>query len=106
MWGGDVYYYLSSEKINDRIFIHLLLSALCVVSFGFDYAIIHIVKPFWFELKEILRTLLIFSVIELAVLAFSKLYSSRYLWISTWTIALVIVPLERIFIIEELGIPI
>ena len=55
-------------------------------------------KPFWFELKEILRTLLIFSVIELAVLAFSKLYSSRYLWISTWTIALVIVPLGRIFV--------
>ena len=55
-------------------------------------------KPFWFELKEILRTLLIFSVIELAVLAFSKLYSSRYLWISTWAIALVIVPLGRIFV--------
>lgn len=55
-------------------------------------------KPFWFELKEILRTLLIFSVIELAVLAFSKLYSSRYLWISTWTIALLIVPLGRIFV--------
>ena len=82
--------------MTEYLFIYYLP---CVwFGFGFDYAIIHIVKPFWFELKEILRTLLIFSVIELAVLAFSKLYSSRYLWISTWTIALVIVPLGRIFV--------
>ena len=98
LWGGDVYDYLPSEQINDRIFIHLLLSALCVVWFWIRLRHYTYRKPFWFELKEILRTLLIFSVIELAVLAFSKLYSSRYLWISTWTIALVIVPLGRIFV--------
>ena len=97
MWGGDVYDYLPSEQINDRIFIHLLF-ALCVVWFWIRLRHYTYRKPFWFELKEILRTLLIFSVIELAVLAFSKLYSSRYLWISTWTIALVIVPLGRIFV--------
>ena len=98
LWGGDVYDYLPSEQINDRIFIHLLLSALCVVWFWIRLRHYTYRKPFWFELKEILRTLLIFSVIELAVLAFSKLYSSRYLWISTWAIALVIVPWGRIFV--------
>ena len=71
LWGGDVYDYLPSEQINDRIFIHLLLSALCVVWFWIRLRHYTYRKPFWFELKEILRTLLIFSVIELAVLAFS-----------------------------------
>ena len=66
--------FLQSKSMTEYLFIYYYLP--CVwFGFGFDYAIIHIVKPFWFELKKILRTLLIFSVIELAVLAFSKLYS-------------------------------
>ena len=98
LWGGDVYDYLPSDQINDRILIHLTLSILCIIWFWIRLRHYTYRKPFWFELKEILRTLLIFAVIELAVLAFSKLYSSRYLWILTWAIALAIVPLGRILI--------
>lgn len=52
-------------------------------------------KPFWFELKEILRTLLILSIIEVSIIGFSKLYLSRYLWLSSWLCAFLVVPLGR-----------
>jgi predicted membrane protein len=43
-------------------------------------------KTFWFELKEILRTLVIFAVIEIAVLAFANWSFSRFLWGLTWVL--------------------
>lgn len=55
-------------------------------------------KTFWFELKEILRTLVIFAVIEMAVMAFAKWYFSRYVWLLTWVMAIFLVPLARIAI--------
>ncbi|HGX0418682.1 TPA: undecaprenyl-phosphate galactose phosphotransferase WbaP, partial [Escherichia coli] len=55
-------------------------------------------KTFWFELKEILRTLVIFAVIEMAVIAFAKWYFSRYVWLLTWVMAIFLVPLARIAI--------
>ncbi|WP_386698552.1 undecaprenyl-phosphate galactose phosphotransferase WbaP [Lonepinella sp. MS14436] len=55
-------------------------------------------KPFWFELKEILRTIFIFAIIELAILAFSKLDFSRGLWLGTWFISFTLVPLCRFLI--------
>lgn len=55
-------------------------------------------KPFWFELKEIFRTLLIIFVIELAIVAFSRLYVSRYFWSITWLFVFTLVPLGRVLI--------
>ncbi|MCL0267659.1 UDP-phosphate galactose phosphotransferase, partial [Klebsiella pneumoniae] len=52
-------------------------------------------KTFWFELKEILRTLVIFAIIEIAVMAFASWSFSRYLWVLTWFFVLLLVPLAR-----------
>lgn len=88
--------YLPNEQIDERIIIHFFISF--VVSAWFWIRLRHYTyrKPFWFELKEIFRTLLILSIIELAIVAFSKLYFSRYLWLYTWGIVFILVPLGRI----------
>ncbi|SQB29182.1 undecaprenyl-phosphate galactose phosphotransferase [Citrobacter koseri] len=52
-------------------------------------------KPFWFELKEIIRTIVIFAVFDLALVAFSKWQFSRYVWVFCWTFALILLPLFR-----------
>ncbi|SET63181.1 undecaprenyl-phosphate galactose phosphotransferase WbaP [Thorsellia anophelis] len=52
-------------------------------------------KPFWLELKEILRTLIIFAVLDLAIVAFSKWGFSRTLWVLTFTAIFIILPLMR-----------
>ncbi|HCJ3419235.1 TPA: undecaprenyl-phosphate galactose phosphotransferase WbaP, partial [Klebsiella pneumoniae] len=55
-------------------------------------------KTFWYELKEILRTLVIFAVIEIAVLAFASWAFSRYLWILSWLITFLLVPVARMIV--------
>lgn len=45
-----------------------------------------------------MRTLVIFAVIEMAVIAFAKWYFSRYVWLLTWVMAIFLVPLARIAI--------
>lgn len=55
-------------------------------------------KPFWFELKEMLRTLAIFFIIELAIIALSKLYVSRHFWVTTWIFVFLLMPICRILL--------
>ncbi|HAT1676313.1 TPA: undecaprenyl-phosphate galactose phosphotransferase WbaP, partial [Raoultella planticola] len=50
---------------------------------------------FWFELKEILRTLVIFAIIEIAVMAFTTWSFSRFLWVLTWVLIFILVPVAR-----------
>ncbi|HBX7790859.1 TPA: undecaprenyl-phosphate galactose phosphotransferase WbaP, partial [Klebsiella pneumoniae] len=52
-------------------------------------------KTFWFELKEILRTLIIFATIEIAVVAFTSWSFPRIQWLITWLIVLFLVPIAR-----------
>lgn len=66
--------YLPVYEVDDRYYIHTLLGFLCVGWFAIRLRHYTYRKPFWFELKEIFRTLLIFAVFELAIVAFSKLY--------------------------------
>ena len=84
------------EELDEYIFIHLVISLCCVCWFWIRLRHYTYRKPFWFELKEILRTLFIFFVIELAIIAFSKLYISRTLWVLTWFGVVVLVPVVRI----------
>ncbi len=51
-------------------------------------------KTFWFELKEILRTLVIFSFIEIAIVAFATWSFSLFMAL-TWTITIILVPASR-----------
>lgn len=97
IYSGDIESYLPTEQLKERLIIHFILSTICISWFWIRLRHYTYRKPFWFELKEILRTLLIIAIIELATIAFSKLYFSRYLWIVTWLLALILVPLGRIF---------
>lgn len=116
LWFGDFFAFFSSffisltllplvnhsqaafpkEELDEYVFIHLVISLGCVCWFWIRLRHYTYRKPFWFELKEILRTLVIFFVIELAIVAFSKLYVSRTLWGLTWVGAVVLVPVVRI----------
>ncbi|OBX04306.1 UDP-phosphate galactose phosphotransferase [Gallibacterium genomosp. 3] len=95
----DINVFLPSSEYLEREIIHFILVFLCILWFGggqlrhYSYR-----KPFWFELKEIIKIIFIFSIFELAIIAFSKLYFSRYLWITIWGITLFFVPLGRFFI--------
>ena len=73
------------------------LSLVCC-GFGYDYGTYTYRKPFWFELKEIICTLLILFIIELAIVAFSRLYVSRYFWSVTWLCIFVGLPFFRILV--------
>lgn len=93
--GGDVSQFIPDSEIPARILSHVSLALLCVGWFWVRLRHYTYRKPFWFELKEILRTLLIFAVCDLAIVAFSKWQFSRYVWIFTWILALLLVPLFR-----------
>ncbi|MGP4214175.1 undecaprenyl-phosphate galactose phosphotransferase WbaP [Escherichia coli] len=87
---------IPKSQIEDWKVLHVMLGFICVAWFGARLRHYFYRKTFWFELKEILRTLVIFAVIEIAVMAFSQWSFSRYLWVLTWVFALLLVPLFRI----------
>ena len=92
----DGHNYFPESQIDNYIIVHLFTALVCVIWFWVRLRHYTYRKPFWFELKEIFRTLLIFFVIELSVIALSKLYTSRTLWILTWSILFISVPFIRI----------
>ncbi|WP_413502565.1 undecaprenyl-phosphate galactose phosphotransferase WbaP [Serratia proteamaculans] len=93
--GGNIDEFIPKTEIPARFFTHVMLAVLCVGWFWVRLRHYTYRKPFWFELKEIFRTLLIFAVCDLALVAFSKWQFSRYVWVLTWTLALILVPLAR-----------
>lgn len=96
-----------NDQIEPWIGMHWLLAGICVAWYGIRLRHYLYRKTFWFELKEILRTLVIFAVIEMAIMAFAKWYFSRYVWLLTWIFAGALVPLVRMsvkHILHALGI--
>ncbi|AKG70721.1 UDP-phosphate galactose phosphotransferase [Serratia fonticola] len=91
----DVNKYIPSSEMPARILTHIMLAVLCVAWFWVRLRHYSYRKPFWFELKEVFRTILIFAVLDLALVAFSKWQFSRYVWVFTWCSALILVPLAR-----------
>ncbi|HGO5855367.1 TPA: undecaprenyl-phosphate galactose phosphotransferase WbaP [Mannheimia haemolytica] len=94
----DFSLYLRPDEWGERFFLSLSLSIIGVLWFWLRLRHYTYRKPFWFELKEVLRTLFIISIIEISIIGFSKLYLSRYLWLSSWLCAFLIVPLARILL--------
>jgi len=86
------------NQIEGWIGLHWMLGACCVIWYGIRLRHYFYRKTFWFELKEILRTLVIFAVIEMAVMAFAQWYFSRYVWLMTWIFAAVLVPSFRMLV--------
>lgn len=94
----DLSLYIPINELWERLLIHFTIIIFGIIWFWIRLRHYTYRKPFWFELKEILRTLAILAIIELSVVAFSKLYFSRYLWVTTWSFTLIIVPLGRILL--------
>ncbi|EMR6468652.1 MULTISPECIES: undecaprenyl-phosphate galactose phosphotransferase WbaP [Klebsiella] len=80
------------------IALHWLLAFCCVGWYAMRLRHYFYRKTFWFELKEILRTLVIFAVIEIAVIAFTTWSYSRSLWLLTWIFVMFLVPISRMLI--------
>lgn len=93
---GAGHSYFPSEQSDEYIYIHLVMSLCCVSWFWLRLRHYTYRKPFWFELKEVIRTLIIFFIIELAIVALSKLYVSRTFWVFTWLIIFILFPTARV----------
>lgn len=104
---GGISNFVPNDEFWARIFAHFALSVICVAWFWTRLRHYSYRKPFWFELKEVIRTIIIFAVLDLALVAFSKWNFSRYVWMLTWIFVLILVPLGRHFCkkgLDKLGL--
>lgn len=92
----DIYSFIPASELPARFLSHITLSFLCISWFWIRLRHYTYRKPFWFELKEIIRTLIIFAIFDLALVAFSKWQFSRYVWCITWILAIILVPIGRV----------
>jgi undecaprenyl-phosphate galactose phosphotransferase len=83
------------SNLDGWIVLHWALAICCVGWFSVRLRHYFYRKTFWFELKEILRTLIIFAIIEIAVMAFTTWSFSRFLWVLSWFFVLLLVPVCR-----------
>ncbi|WP_191923240.1 undecaprenyl-phosphate galactose phosphotransferase WbaP [Pantoea agglomerans] len=86
---------ISEKEMNLKIATHICLSVICIGWFWVRLRHYTYRKPFWFELKEVFRTILIFSVIDLSITALSQWQMSRFVWLLTWVLALILIPTCR-----------
>lgn len=84
-----------NEQIEPWVHLHWFLGFCCIIWYGVRLRHYFYRKTFWYELKEILRTLIIFAIIEMSIMAFAKWYFSRYVWLLTWIFAAAMVPVCR-----------
>lgn len=75
--------------------LHALIALCCVGWYSVRLRHYFYRKTFWFELKEILRTLIIFAVFETSIIAFTEWSFPRTVWILIWLCTLVVVPTAR-----------
>ncbi|EOS96444.1 undecaprenyl-phosphate galactose phosphotransferase WbaP [Erwinia tracheiphila] len=85
----------TAQDLRLTIITHIILSLICVGWFWVRLRHYTYRKPFWFELKEIFRSVLIFSVIDLSITALSEWELSRWIWVLTWLLALIFIPSGR-----------
>jgi undecaprenyl-phosphate galactose phosphotransferase len=103
---GNLNTFMPLIQIDVRILSHVVLATMCVLWFGVRLRHYAQKKPFWSELKETFRTIVIFSIIDLALVAFSKWHFSRYIWVYCWLYAIIMIPLSREFtkhLLDRLG---
>ncbi|MCE9994241.1 undecaprenyl-phosphate galactose phosphotransferase [Enterobacter asburiae] len=104
---NEVQRFIPQEQLDSRFISHFLLTIVCVGWFWIRLRHYTYRKPFWYELKEIIRTIVIFAVFDLALIAFTKWQFSRYVWVFCWSFALILVPLFRVLtkhLLNKLGI--
>jgi len=104
---NDIYRFIPYGQVEIRIISHAIMGVICVAWFLIRLRHYSYRKPFWFELKEIIRTIVIFAVLDLALVAFSKWHFSRYIWGFCWLFAIILIPLFRTItkrILNKLGL--
>ncbi|PIJ43032.1 undecaprenyl-phosphate galactose phosphotransferase WbaP [Tatumella sp. OPLPL6] len=97
---------VSIKNLDNWYHLHLLISFCCVGWYGMRLRHYFYRKTFWFELKEVLRTIVIFAIFEIAIIAFTKWYLSRFTWVITWLLIAFLVPVMRgitKFILDKIG---
>ncbi|CUU24252.1 undecaprenyl-phosphate galactose phosphotransferase WbaP [Duffyella gerundensis] len=92
---GNLDHFIPPQQIENRFMAQFVMSVLCTGWFWIRMRHYTYRKPFWFELKEIIKTLFVFSLLDLALIAFSKWDFSRLIWGFSWTYALILLPLFR-----------
>ncbi|HFP9402810.1 TPA: undecaprenyl-phosphate galactose phosphotransferase WbaP [Raoultella planticola] len=95
------------NNIDGLIGLHWLLAFCCVAWYSMRLRHYFYRKTFWFELKEILRTLVIFAIIEIAVTAFANWSFPRFLWLLTWMFVFILVPALRMitkYVLDSWGL--
>ncbi|WP_210522650.1 undecaprenyl-phosphate galactose phosphotransferase WbaP [Pantoea ananatis] len=92
---GDLDAFIPPHQIENRFIAQFIMSVLCTGWFWMRLRHYTYRKPFWFELKEIVKTLVVFSLLDLALIAFSKWDFSRMVWVFSWSYALLLLPLLR-----------
>lgn len=92
---SDIHRFIPSTQLEVRILSHAVMGVICVGWFWVRLRHYSYRKPFWFELKETMRTIAIFALFDLALVAFSKWQFSRYIWVFCWTFALIMIPFFR-----------
>lgn len=75
-------------QIEEWLALHWVLAFSCVGWYSMRLRHYFYRKTFWYELKEIIRTLVIFAIIEIAVMAFTTWTFSRFLYVLTWVFIL------------------
>ncbi|MCQ9625335.1 UDP-phosphate galactose phosphotransferase, partial [Salmonella enterica subsp. enterica] len=99
--------FIPQDQLDTRVITHFILSVVCVGWFWIRLRHYTYRKPFWYELKEIFRTIVIFAIFDLALIAFTKWQFSRYVWVFCWTFAIILVPFFRALtkhLLNKLGI--
>jgi Undecaprenyl-phosphate galactose phosphotransferase WbaP len=92
---GPLSHYIPTDEFMHRLGVHAILGLCCIIWFWGHLRHYSYRKAFWSELNEIVRTVGLLSIFELAFLALAKLETSRYIWLFTWTLALFLMPLFR-----------
>ncbi|WP_324030548.1 undecaprenyl-phosphate galactose phosphotransferase WbaP [Pantoea sp. JZ2] len=92
---GDLDAFIPPHQIENRFIAQFIMSVLCTGWFWMRLRHYTYRKPFWFELKEIVKTLVVFSLLDLALIAFSKWDFSRMVWVFSWSYALLLLTLMR-----------
>lgn len=87
--------FMPSGRFEMRLQMLIGLYLLCVGWFWLRLRHYTYHKPFWSELKECLRTIIIFAIFDLALVAISKWEISRFSFLSTWLFALLLLPVMR-----------
>lgn len=87
--------FMPSGRFEMRLQMLIGLYLLCVGWFWLRLRHYTYHKPFWSELKECLRTIVIFAIFDLALVAISKWEISRFSFMSTWLFAFILLPVLR-----------